>query len=261
MTIDRGVWTAEFTAHSTPRWPCPACGSGRLKVRPDSLQESETATSSAQHEHGAWEPEWIDGRFACLFDCVECSNSVAVAGKYRVQDERHYDPRDGETGDYEKYYRPEYFSESPNVIPLGERLPVEVAAEIRASYQPFWSDPVACANRVRSAVEKLLTAQRIPRTSGRIPEKRRRFLTLHQRIERFGNAHADLAAKLMAIKWVGNAGSHASTVSIEDLLDGYELLAFVLDELYSGRRRRADALASTINRRKAPRSPRRASNG
>jgi hypothetical protein len=208
-------------------------------------------------DHDGWDPEWVEGRFACLFECPECGNTVAVAGTHRVQDDRYYDEHRGEAGDYENYYTPRYFSESPHIIPLGSAVPEQVADEVRASYQHFWSDAVSCANRVRSAVEVLLTQQRIPRTTGRVKGKRRKFLTLHERIERFGVTRSDLAAKLMAIKWVGNAGSHAQAVAVDDLLDGYDLLAFVLDELYSGRKQRVDSLASSINRRKAPRSPRR----
>lgn len=259
MTLDRTPWKAEFTAHAAPRWPCPACNSGRLKLRQGSIQDGETAASKSEVSHPSWEPEWIDGRFACLFDCIECANSVAIVGRYSVRDDRYVDEREGPSGDYEKYYRPTYFSESPHIIPLSSALPTVVADEVRASFQHFWGDAMACANRIRSAVELLLTAQRIPRTSGRVPGRRRRFLSLHDRIERFRAARGDLAAKLMAIKWVGNAGSHADTINVEDLLDGYELFSFVLDELYSGRRRRVDSLTSTINRRKAPRSPRRAS--
>ena len=249
---------AEFTAHAAPRWPCPACQTGRLKLRAGSLQEGETAASRAERRHPAWEPEWIDGRFACFFDCVECGNSVAVAGRYRVQDDRYHDEHEGEGGDYVKYHKPTYFSDAPPVITLLSSVPDELAGEVRTSFQHFWGDTMACANRVRSAVEKLLTDQRIPRTTGRVAGKRRKFLTLHERIERFRALHGDSAGRLMAIKWVGNAGSHADVITTDDLLDGYELLAFVLDELYSGRKRRVDSLASTINRRKAPRSPRRA---
>jgi hypothetical protein len=259
MIIDRTLWNAEFTAHALPRWPCAACQSGRLQIRKDSLQEGQTAASRAQFGHDAWEPEWIDGRFACLLECVECGNAVAVAGRYRVQDDRYYDEQQGEGGDFEKYYRPSYFSESPPLILLPPSLTSHVAEEIRSSFQHFWGDPSAAANRIRSAVEKLLTDQRIPRTTGRVPGKRRRFLNLHERIERFGMVRSDLAKKLMAIKWIGNAGSHSAAINAEDLLDGYELLSFVLDELYSGRRRRVEAITSSIIRRKAPRSPRRAS--
>lgn len=55
--------------------------------------------------------------------------------------------------------------------------------------------------------------------------------------------NGQLADKLMAIKWVGNAGSHADVVAENDLLDAYDILCFVLDELYVKRSKRIGALA------------------
>lgn len=257
MTIDRSLFKAEFTAHWLPRWPCPSCISGRLELVPGTLHEGQTAESKRGFDHPAWEPEFIDGRFSCLFECPECRNAVSAAGRYRVQDDRHYDEHSGESGDYESYYRPEYFSESPPIISVPSKVPGKIGCEIRESFKHYWGDRMSCANRIRSGVEQLLSFQRIPRTSGKTKGKGRRFLSLHERIERFGKSRPELAAKLMAIKWVGNAGSHANAITPDDLLDGYDLLAFVLDEIYSGRKRRVDALTKSINRRRAPRSPRR----
>jgi hypothetical protein len=47
----------------------------------------------------------------------------------------------------------------------------------------------------------------------------------------------------MAVKWIGNAGSHASVVTFDDALDGYELMDWVLDALYARRHRRAAIVA------------------
>src|SRR5690606_36174888 len=108
MTLDRALFKSEFSATLVPRWPCPSCTAGRLKLRPGSLQEDQTVESRRASQHPAWEPEWVDGRFACLFECTECGNVVSSAGKYRMQDERHWDEQLGESGDYEAYYKPYY---------------------------------------------------------------------------------------------------------------------------------------------------------
>jgi uncharacterized small protein (DUF1192 family) len=61
----------------------------------------------------------------------------------------------------------------------------------------------------------------------------------------------------MAVKWLGNAGSHAAPLTADDVLDGFEILEHALDKLYSERDERVGALTRAINRRKAPRSRRR----
>jgi hypothetical protein len=205
----------------------------------------------------AFEPEQIVGRFAAVLTCVGCKADIGIAGEYRVQDDRHIDPEFGEGGDYVEYYRPRYFTDSPRLIECPPATPVAVLNEIAGSFQQYWSDPNSCANRIRSSVELLLTDQRVPKSSGRDKEGRWKFLKLHSRIERFAQFQQALAEKLMAVKWLGNAGSHSDSLDQDDLLDGYEILAFVLDELYSDRKRRVESLTRSINRRKAPRSHRR----
>jgi hypothetical protein len=209
-------------------------------------------------EHDASDPEWIDGRFSCMMDCAHCHNTVGVAGTYRVADERFVDPVRGEVGDYAEYYRPRFFTESPHLVEIPEATPEAVTSELVASFQLFWSDPLACTNRIRSSVERLLTAQKVPQTTGKTSANgRRQFLKLHHRIDRFGTRRPEIAEKLMAVKWIGNAGSHSNGATVDDALDGYELMDWVLDTLYAKRHHRAATLTRAINRRKAPRSKRR----
>lgn len=257
MGLKRDRWLAEFRAVESIPWQCPSCASSPLRIVADSLREGETRASKASHEHEGWEPEHIDGRFSCLMDCGHCGNVVGVSGVFRVQDDRYYDERLGDAGDYEKYFRPRYFTESPLLVDIPEATPDALVTELLASFQLFWCDPLACTNRIRSAVEKLLTEQRVPQTTG--TKGKRKFLSLHARIEKYRAKRSDIADALMAVKWIGNAGSHSSSVTIQDVLDGYELVDWVLDSLYARRHRRATSLTRAINRRKAPRSPRRGS--
>lgn len=258
--MNRDVWKAEFRKEDTLLWACPRCAVSRLRVRKQSLCEGETRESRANHHHDGWEPEWIDGRFSCLMECPHCRGNISVAGRYRVQDDRYHDPEHGVGGDYASYYRPHYFSESPLIIDIPQETPLEVTGELEIAFRLFWGDSWACANRIRSSVEALLTAQRIPRTSGRIPAKgKRHFLTLHDRLLRFGKKQPALSDALMAAKWLGNAGSHAAPLTPDDVLDGFEIVEHALDKLYSNREKRVGSLSRAINRRKAPRSPRRSS--
>jgi hypothetical protein len=260
MSLNREVWKAEFTKEGTLPWLCPRCAVSRLRVRKETLFDGETRESKATHDHDRWEPEWIEGRFSCLMECAHCHGDIAVAGTYRVQDDRYHDPEHGDGGDYESYYRPHFFSESPLIIDIPSNTPLEVTGELEIAFRLFWGDPWACANRIRSSVEALLTAQRIQRTSGRIPANgKRQFLTLHARLLRFGKKQPKLAEALMAAKWLGNAGSHAAPLTPDDVLDGFEIVEHALDKLYSDREKRVGALSRAINRRKAPRSPRRSS--
>lgn len=257
MGLKRDKWKRNFHANSKLGWPCPACGASPLRIVKGSIVEGETHASSTAHSETWWEPEHIDGRFACMMDCGNCKNHVAVAGTYLVRDDRYIDPEIGEAGDYETYYQAKYFTESPRLVDIPDATPESVVDELLASFQLYWNDPLGCTNRIRSAVEKLLTAQRIAQTTRKKPGSKRQFMNLHRRIELFRAKHSDIASALMAVKWIGNAGSHSAAVTPDDVLDGYELMDWVLDSLYARRHQSASTLTRAINRRRAPRSRRR----
>jgi hypothetical protein len=91
----------------------------------------------------------------------------------------------------------------------------------------------------------LLTEQGVRRTT--ISKRRKReALSLHSRILEYRAKRPDVAELLLAVKWLGNAGSHpgTGTVSQEDLLDGFEMLEQVLDEVY----RRTRARLATVRK-------------
>ncbi len=55
------------------------------------------------------------------------------------------------------------------------------------------------------------------------------------------------------IRWLGNAGSHSSQlVTIDDVLDSYELIIELIDEIFSKKRIKAKTLAKKIIKKKGP---------
>lgn len=215
-----------------------------------SLRTGQTRESAEGQEHLASEPEWIDGRFVCMLGCHHCKGEIALAGKYRYQEDRDPSEIEREGDPYVSYFTPLFFSEAPHVIRIPEAAPNEVREKLADSFRLYWHDPESAANRVRSALELLLTAQGVNRT---VSGKRGKRLTLHERVKRYESKRSDIAGHLLAVKWLGNAGSHPSPISHDDVLDGYEIMEHVLDELYVGRARRVGALSRAINRRKGPR--------
>lgn len=260
MTIDRTKWAAEFSGKPpTLPWLCPDCQKAMLVLEEDSFREGETGASIEGMKHEASEASWLDGRFVTLLRCGACGGVVGMLGTYRLEERMYYDPEGRTEADYITYYRPLFFTDAPHIIDIPNHVPVETAEELKASFRQFWGDCEACANRIRSAIELILTAKRIPKTSGRggRSPKRGARLTLHARIERFAKISPDAAQHLMAIKWIGNAGSHSQVVTRDDLLDGYDLMTVVLNDLFVKSERRIGALARSINRRRAPRSRKR----
>ena len=109
----------------------------------------------------------------------------------------------------------------------------------------FWADAEACAGRLRSSLEALLTHIGVPSVDGSKPDNTTP-LALHKRIEIFETENPQLAKHLMALKWLGNAGSHGRPVGKGDLLDAMELLEHALAEILEKRTERLLQLAAKL---------------
>jgi hypothetical protein len=216
----------------------------------DSLKEMETGPSQDAKSHDAWEPEWMDYRFVGFYRCTnpQCQHVVAVAGKVSYKSDYECLPN----GDWEEkavsLYAPLAFAEAPLVIRVCEECPKAVSAELDRSFALYWMDRRSCATAIRSAVELLLDERNVPREVERKPGKRRR-LPLHDRIERFRDNAPEPGRLLLAIKVIGNVGTHGADITFDDLLAAYEILDHVIDLIYSGRAARISGLASEVLRR------------
>lgn len=140
----------------------------------------------------------------------------------------------------------------PNIIPIPQQCPALVSSELRACFQLFWLDRAAAANRIRAGVERIMDHFQIP-NRGRTAKGKFEKLSLHRRLERFEKSDKTIAARLMAIKWLGNTGSHQSDdVTKDDILDALELLEDALVELFEQRTRRLTALTRGLLKRHEP---------
>jgi hypothetical protein len=98
-------------------------------------------------------------------------------------------------------------------------------------------------------VEQLLNrfdVSRYPRTGKRLP------LSLHSRIVDFGSKKPDVSEKLLAVKRIGNAGSHSGTLSKQDLLDGHKILHYSPKKLFADEGEETCKQTRQINKRRKP---------
>jgi hypothetical protein len=65
-------------------------------------------------------------------------------------------------------------------------------------------------------------------------------------------ANGPLANLMLAVKWIGNAGSHTGSVKEKDIFDGFDLLEHVLYTLFPPQVPNLAALAQSINAAKGP---------
>jgi hypothetical protein len=181
-----------------------------------------------------------------------CGEVVAAIGKGGVSQVQSW----GEDGNIEERLEEEFYPlfcrPMPDIFRIPEECPKEVKTELRAAFRLFCSDQSASAGRVRVSLERLMDHYGVPK---RRKGKDCKFfpLSLHTRIETFSKARSEAGVKLMALKWLGNTASHQGDVSRDDLLDGFEILEYLLAELFEQRAARVAELAKSLTKKHAPR--------
>jgi hypothetical protein len=248
--FSRQYWQLYFSG-SLPVLPCPSCHSAGLAIVKDSLKEAETGASRAAHSEEYWTPEHEVSRFSALMRCRNCRECVAVGGTSGVEEDRYINQEGEEDGNYVSTYRPLYFHPAPPIFVVGRQCPAVVKHHLSRAFLLIWSDNQACANALRSGVEALLDTQKMPKFV--INSRRKRVsISTHSRVEKLKTKNPEAAGYLMAIKWLGNAGSHETTKAPkrDELLDGFELFEEAIELLFMRKPERLLKLAKEITRRK-----------
>ena len=221
-----------FSEDGIPKYPCPSCSIGWLvKSKFEYANNAETAKN---HNEPWFDVENYGFVFSCLLECNNCKEAVSSSGISGV--ERHYDEENpGQTVHYE-YFVPTFFQPALPIIkfPSGTTFPKKIGDILEKSFSLFWSDYDACANRIRATLEILLDDMQVKR---RVNPDAGKELNLHQRIETLtpvdGTKEADVKEMLMALKWLGNAGSHElEGISRSQLIQGYKMMENVLKLQY-----------------------------
>lgn len=254
MSIDRPIFKKSFTADSVPSWICPTCNRGVLESEQKNFKIFESSESKSNHTHNAWEPNWDYGAFIGFLQCnsSKCSEIVGIIGKMQVEEGQVFD----EENDYSSfvYYKeltPTKFHPALHIFNINKDVPKEITNAILNAFDIFWTDLSACGNKIRSVVECILDDRRVPKTY--IDKGNRKGYTLHKRIEIFKKSNPEEADNFMAIKWIGNTGSHQiNNLTKDDIMDGLEILEYVTNNLYDKNNPRIKKLSKKINKRKRP---------
>ena len=97
----------------------------------------------------------------------------------------------------------------------------------------------------------MLTARGVKRTIINSKRKRRR-LSAQERLQIFAKTHPDVVNALEAVKWIGNAGTHETGLTLADVVTGAAFLELALRRLYDTSESQLLAAAKDINRRQGP---------
>jgi hypothetical protein len=140
-------------------------------------------------------------------------------------------------------------------VPLG--CDNRIREELIAAFGLFWQDYASALNRIRNAIELLLTEMGVKRFGKNKTTGKRTIITLDSRIQILRNKKAsldELCNRLLAIKHLGNAGSHPGEVTESDVFDGLDIVEHVLNEIYE---KHASVLAKMVKQINAQKGPRK----
>lgn len=218
-----------------------------MRVNPNLVTIRETTDSRSSHNELAFEVDWIRERFIWILECTSCQEPVSVTGHVTT----HELAPDGSA--YIKTFHPLFVLPPVEFFSMPKNCPLSVKEELAMAFSVFWCSPSAGANHIRISLECLMDHLRIKKKR---KTKKGTFhrLSLHDRLELFKERAEDLGDSLLAVKWIGNTGSHPGELTQHDLFDAFEILEHVLGELFLRRSKQVATLTKVINKSKGPRS-------
>ena len=138
----------------------------------------------------------------------------------------------------------EYFYPAIELFEISENVPYEVEEQIKTAFKLYWIDDAAFLNALRTTVELILNDKRIRKT-----DENRKYLTLNERIKLLREKEPIIAEFLMAIKWLGNFGSHGENLYNVDIPESVEIFQLALEKIY-GKEKYLTERVKKINEKK-----------
>lgn len=240
MIMNRKTYQQYFTKYNLPSWVCPTCQTSVLNIVIEELKDGQTASTKASYHELWFDTDMVQLTFGGVLTCSnpQCKETVSISGNGGV--ERGYD------GEYYTYYEPLFFHPPLKFVAIPEDTPDEVLKALNSSFALAFSNKSAAANQIRIALECLLNHLGIAQFN-----EKDEPISLHRRINLLESEYSKIKEICIAIKWLGNSGSHCDEeMTMDNIFDGYEMMSLVLELLYDNRHERITTLAKQINDKK-----------
>ncbi|NNS10190.1 DUF4145 domain-containing protein [Erwinia sp. JH02] len=215
-----------FTEDTIPHWRCPTCYNESLEIVPGSFFKEETSETRLSKGEVWFEYDHYEMVFSCLLRCSRkaCMEAVAITGKGWVDCDMDYE---SDTLNFVERFRASTFHPPlPVFIPRAD-CPDPVRQQLKEISALLAAHPSAAINTMRTVLEMLLDELKVPREVTRIG-KDPLTLTLHRRIDVHPAILGGYGDAFMALKWLGNQGSHSDRRIRQSHIEGD---CTVLDDL------------------------------
>src|SRR5699024_827070 len=150
---------------------------------------------------------------------TECKDKIAVVGRKKIESKVLYELDGTPYQDYSEAYMPKYFHPTIIFFQIPENCPNKISLQVKKAFSSYWNDISSSANKIRKALELIMNERGVKKAR------------LHHRIKAFEKKEPEISESLMALKWVGNIGSHTGSIEKEDILKTFQVLHFSLVKL------------------------------
>lgn len=232
----------KFLVRKNFQFSCTFCENGVLETVDETFKTESTPTSEYVYEMTG-QIEYLKTKFITFLKCrnKNCGEIFTATGIASSSERIDSCGEDCEYYCQNPHLYIDHAYEIKNIDPaidifsISNELPDDIQNSLSESFSLFWAHPSSAGNEIRKILEILMDELKI-RSGGTNKKGNDYDLDLHARIEEFGRIkdekYSGLSMKLLAIKWLGNAGSHGNELSKEDILDAYEVLEYVLGEIF-----------------------------
>jgi len=242
-----------FEIEEKTKFICPICNNGRLDILKNNVHLVEYNKHNKEaKEYEDFDYDWLKYAFYGFLKCNNCDEKIIFSGKSDVNSRVNFFDFEENGPEYYNVLNIEYIERPPYIIEISSKVPQEIKDLIIDSFKLFWLDINSCANKIRVCLEILMDLFEIQNYI--VKNKKRKKLSLHERIEIFTKNDVSLKNILISIKWIGNYASHKETITKNDILDGYYLLEYALKKIFDDKEKEILNIAKSINERKKPRS-------
>lgn len=217
-----------YSEEDMPSYRCPTCDDA------DMMPVGEVSNRQSEARTGGDIRVMLRSDLMCQNDkCSEVGIMVMLGEVYS----------DGET-EPELLFKPTYVNPAPNMCSLRKEYPWQIRTLLEQVFLLFWTDLASSGNKLRIAVEELLTQQGVDlhHHDNGVPRLNKNGyptpIMLHERLRRFkgrGKVESKCVSALEAIKWLGNDSSHAGEHVFENVLyQAIMVFSAVMEQLYLG---------------------------
>lgn len=245
--FDKRVEKITIFDESFPYFICSVCERGHIH-RPEKILKLETGESIRAKNYDDWEPDWITHSWSGIGVCSnkECAQTFSLGGKTRMAFTSNWD-------ELTTKYTIKIISPSPMLFQVPSIYPDDAKEKLVNSFGLFFYNPSASANALRASIESFLDELKIRKTV--IKNHKRLQLSLGRRVKDYlsTSKYHSISSYVEAIKWIGNSGSHDSSLTAKNVLQAYDFLEIILEDLsLKSKTQKARKSVNEINRRKRP---------